>query len=467
MNKFKLFLGFFSILIFINLSNASLFVNNFNYNISNGNLNYKLTVANSEDKVISDVLFKFTLVNTNSKNIVLKEDSFIDSYYNYEAKIYNKKINISNIPNGKYTLNFIMYQKTGAPINGFKKDINLTLNNFTFNYINNISTLIDNGPYLINENKNGDLIGSSHGMLGENLKGKENIFVGVLFKKNLSNGIKNNLKLKVKLFYSYSQFDKPTYSTQGNLTYFNNLGKLKLNYSKPGSYNVKVSFLYKNQFLFSKIIRLVIYGKSGGIVDVLNSQDIYKKGDIFNLNGILIGPADGASQIENPHIKMSLIQNNKQLYSNDKKLENLGFQPLNFNFKINNLSFDLNNYQVKLDLYDTNLLLDEVILNYTKLSPKYLYKNGLVYKNDPNMCLDDGICTKNEKNIGNCLDCHLKELNLNKNTKENNINKSKIKLDSNDYSDVNYFYLVLISFLILLIIIIPILIYNKIKGGLN
>ncbi len=458
------------LLLLLNFSyfvNASLFINNFNYNFDNNIFNYNLTIANSENSVQSNIKFKFSLVNKNS-NAIMLEKSFYDSYYNYEAKIYSNNFDFSNIPSGEYILNFVMYEKSGAPINGFKKNINFT--NFNKELNSNLKLIlnsIENGPYLLNLDSNDNKIEESHGMLGKNLNGSKNIFIAINFNQKINEDIKKNLKLNVELYPSYSQGDESVYEVKNKLNFEeinSSIGLLKLNYSKSGTYNVKVNFYYKENFLYSKIIRMVISGKSGGIMNILNEKDVYNKGDTFKLTGILIGPADGATKLENPNLKLKIIQDKKIIEEEIQNIENLGFQPVNFQFLIPSLKEDLTNYKVILELYDNKELLDSVKLNYSKLTPKYLYKNGLVYINNPNMCLDDGICSDNEKNLGNCLDCNLDKIKPfeDKVNKVEKINNFKFNEDSLN-NDSNYLFLINIILVLLIMIGIGVYIYRRKK----
>lgn len=437
----KYLLWFFCICILFNSCFASLFFSGVEFDEITDlnkfdNFNFNTTIVNSESSVFADVIFKYSIASTSSYEVYFKDSQKISMAPN-EVKFFKESIDIKNIKNGQYWFNVLIYEQSGAPIAGMKYLIEFE-GETNENMIN-----ILKGPYLIGLDSNGNQVQKSFGSLGNNMpQNSSKYLVLELENKNLE-----DIDILVELFNTYS-IENKVYEIE-NKAKFNQSEiekKILIDYNIPGTYVVRSSFFKDNMFLFSKDIRLVIAGISGSIVNVENEKDVYSIGENIKLSGVLIGPADGVTKLENVDLELLIYQDNNLVLNKNKQIDSLGFQSLNFVFN-EKLNQNLEKYKVIINLKKDEQILDNIELNYEKLEAEFEYKDGVIFEKDFVGCFDDNICSKEEREIGDCYDCYLED-----NKKDEVILENSSNINLNDgYQNKNL--IIIIVWIIVLIII--------------
>lgn len=399
----KLIFQFLIFLSLLNLGFSAVFISGLDYptntNIDSEDFYFNTTLANSETKVFSNLRLKYDIVDSSNFGVVYENyEDF--SFAENEVKFVNKQFELEGIPSGDYWFNIILTEKSGAPIAGFKKEITIT------STTNKPKLNFKTAPHILALDETGSTVKTSFGSLGNNLPINSHKFVEF----TLSNAQDLNLNTKLEIFHSYSLENK-LYEKKQDLKLISTQSTYQLpyEYTIPGTYIVKTSFYQENIKLFSKELRMVIQGESASIVSVLNSQDIYETGEVLKLTGILIGPADGASILNDLNLKLEIFENEQLKLTQNQQVNNLGFEPFNFKFT-EKLETSLTEYKVKITLTNKELnILDEIELDYEKLTPEYSLTDGTIHRTDFQGCFNDDVCTESEKTIGNCYDCFAKK----------------------------------------------------------
>ena len=459
-NNLKLIPLFFVLFTLINIGYSAVFISGIDYteslDINSNTFNFNVTLANSESKVFSNLILKYSFVNLENLGLV-HEGSEKYSFNNNEVKMISKQIELENIPSGEYSFNLILTEATGAPIAGMKYDIDLINNNDILNLpqLSFVKT-----PHMLALNELGEIVQQSYGSLGNNIPKSADKFVEF----TLENPRDLELNTKIELFHSYSIEDKLIDFTQELIiSKSQDTYKLDLDYTIPGTYIVKTTFYSQQNKLFSKELRMVIAGESASIVSVVNSKDTYNQNENLEISGTLVGPADGASTLNNLDLKLQVSQNNKIILQDSQKINNLAFEPIDFDFtKLTNS--DLTKYKVKITLTNSdNNILDEIELDYEKLESEFLYKEGTIYKSDFQGCFNNDVCEDFEKTLGNCYDCNAakqdsikQEKQRYENSIKNDNNNNNVNSTDFDNSQHRSFIFILSTILVTLLLVLAI-----------
>ncbi len=188
-----------------------------------------------------------------------------------------------------------------------------------------------------------------------------------------------------------------------------------LKIGRSGTYDIVVVLKDANTLerVGMQRVRIVVRGVSGRIVDVINSKDVYEKGEDIVLQIYLVGAADGYSEVRDVKLVVSIMKDGNTLKS--KTLEIKELPPESYVTEVRMKAPEkLDKYTLKVDLYDANNnLLDSKIVEYHKLEPeKIIYPDGRI-RDLSVPCFTDGVCEESEIGYG-CLDC----LTLKAQTKE-------------------------------------------------
>lgn len=367
----------------------------------------KSLIVNNDEEIREDLILEYELVRDIDKAIIYS-DSEIFALGRMQARDFEKNINLNmDLDSGKYYLNINIKSPTQYPLAGFVHSIDI-------DSLNKNSLYLMKGPYFrfpISDNGTVIFI-ESHGTTGSNID------MGIDFELifNLISNLEDNSNLValIDVYPSYSDIIQESFEykladiergVERKFTF-------PMNSEKPGTYNVVLSIYSGDEVLVSKDVRMVISGISGSIVRVSNLKDVYYPGDQVVIDADLVGPADGASILNDAVLELSIKQYGNDLYYFSNPISSLDTDVINSKFSFVTNDF-LDEYLVRIVLSDGyEKIYDEVELSYEELFvDKVISEDGRIY--DPTIvgCFDDNVCTDVEYSIGDCLDCYLKNEN--------------------------------------------------------
>jgi hypothetical protein len=184
----------------------------------------------------------------------------------------------------------------------------------------------------------------------------------------------------------------------------NQTSTINFSIDKPGTYSVITAIYSKDKLLCQKEIRAVISGEDGSLLDIKNSKGTYREGEPIKVEVSFVGPAD-KSLVEGAYVQLKL----KSLGREIKNLQNspitLSSQPGQTQFKFN-APEELRYYDLEISLGKGSEVFDSVAQSYHPIEPNLTVANdGRIIPSNVSGCFDDGACTENESELGDCLDC--------------------------------------------------------------
>lgn len=244
----------------------------------------------------------------------------------------------------------------------------------------------------------------SYGTQGENVMPGD---FGIKFK--LNNGQSSSLspKARVSITPTYGE-GEPIKSFERDLASVDAVSsqeyRLNTSVRTPGTYIVVVEIVDSSGNVVGESeVRLVIAGEGGSITDVNNAKDVYKYGEDLNVDISVVGPADGATSVQDAYLKMEILKNGEVVQSNEKNLEKLPFNPETYSFSTS-AGEKLDEYTLRVELGKDDTVYDTFEAEYEELeAERKLTSTGEI--KEEGECFDNNVCTREEYKIGNCFDC--------------------------------------------------------------
>lgn len=312
----------------------------------------------------------------------------------------------ADTPQGNYSLLLQAYTPAGIPMTFLSED--LTIQNP--DSVTSVS-FGDQGVYIVSPTiVVGDNIASRYSLPSFGSQG-ENVLPDTSF--NITFSLTNDGSQTVDPVASARIV--PTYATDGEPVrdIEQDLGRLgpgesdeytiTTSVEEAGTYVIEVDVRDGQTSLGENEVRLVISGDGGNIIDMQNAQDTYDQGDRMTVDTEVVGPADGSTVVEDAYLRLEVRKDGQTVTQEEKTIEELPFNPEQASF---NLTADeeLDEYTLRLVLGKGETVFDTYEAQYQPIEvERKLTSSGQV--DAAGQCLDDGVCTQEEYEIGGCYDC--------------------------------------------------------------
>lgn len=378
-------------------------------------INISTNLANTAEEPRTDIEVELSIVRDTDKSVVHKEVLRKDvDLAGRELRLIEEDVDIpESVPEGSYSLTVMARDASGIAKAYLSEDLQI-------NNERKISSaaLGNQGVFLLAERVvNGDGYTRTYDLPSYGTQG-ENVLPGSDFtvKFNLENTGTNPISPDADIQIT------PTYSNEEPLkTSTEDLGTLAsqetkeysfdYNVNNPGTYVVSADIEDSETELVSGQVRLVIAGAGGSITDVANSQDTYRQGETVESNVTIVGPADGTTTVLDAEVAMEVIKGGQTIMKDSKSLDTLPLNPKDYTLSAETPE-DLDQYTLKITLGKDDQVYDTYTAEYQELDPeRTLTTTGEV--KEKGLCFDDGECTKEEQQIGNCYDCRNVDQELN------------------------------------------------------
>ena len=419
------------------------------------------SIVNYENYIRAELIINYKLINKEDGSEIIDENTIL-SLGAYEVKDMSKELKIPNtIPTGEYQIKILINGPNNIPLTGFNHDIHID-NKDTIKPL-----LVTKGPYLkiplVLDSGTGTYI-ESYGTTGSNVLQGSTYYLNFNLKNENSNY--NDLKTIINIIPTLGDTSLETIEYKLNpytsATQIDNY-EIEMDFDKPGTYRITLSFYNGNSFLFQKEVRLVVTGEGGSILRVKNKQDTYNIGDTISIDADLIGPADGATKLKDIYLKLILSENNKILKEITKNIPTLEFTTMRETINFTS-EWNLEKYRIQLILGKDDTIYDETTINYEPIIvEKMISPEGMIYSPNAGGCFDNNICTSEERQIGNCYDCYLEDNP--RPPSDTDTNNDKITQETN--ADDNYSNGIKIIVIFIVIITISIYTIYKFWGNKN
>ncbi|MFW6286264.1 MAG: hypothetical protein ACOC16_04045 [Nanoarchaeota archaeon] len=412
-------------------------------------LDVEFNVVNREELVKAQVLVVYELRRISDMSLFFKSEEKLD-FAPFEVKKLKKEFSFDDIPGDEYFFTISLRSGSGAPLSFISHDISIEndLESVYFSTLPFLKIYYDH----VDGRKTSEL---SYTNTGRPIVPGD-IFE-VHFSLNNQQDVSKDLRSEIFMKNSYLGGELEKVYEENISINANERKDFSIEYSheKAGTYDLFVVIYDEdNKVVGNKEVRVVIIGDGGSLIDVFNHKDVYDVGELGKIDVSLVGPADAMSIVRDVELKMEIFKEDNLIYEDSKEIDELPFNPETYNFVFEN-DVILDYYKVKVTLRKGDKIYDEVELNYEPLNPDLVISaDGRVF--DPNVvaCFDDGICTDEEKDIGNCLDC----FGINDSVEVEEEQNVSEKVEPIEQGVVENENLIMRSFMILILILVPILI---------
>jgi hypothetical protein len=307
---------------------------------------------------------------------------------------------------GTYMVVYSLYSASGIPVASISREISVS-SPFT---ISKAAVFGPSGVYLkvpytyqLSENISRKIIKTIHGTVGETIPLSSPIEIEYLLSNKGSLPLTLEAEVAVISTYTQEVIQTSNYNLGVLLSGESKTYSHNLNPDAPGTYRVVVSIYSNKEFLCRKEVRAVLSGEGGKILGLDKDKDFYSKGERVRLVFNLVGPAD-KSAVEGAMLEISVFSEGASgQYS--KEGISLGVNPSEEKIEFS-APFDLKNYEILAELKKGGTVFDSVSYKYSLLEPvAILSDDGRIQDLSVAGCFDDGICTEEERALGDCLDC--------------------------------------------------------------
>jgi len=312
----------------------------------------------------------------------------------------------SDIPQGNYTILLQAYTPAGIPMTFLSEDITIeNPESVTSVSFGNQGVYIVSPTIVVGDNIASRYSLPSFGSQGENVLPDTSFNITFSLTNDGSEPI--DPAASARIVPTYTTDDEPIKSLEEDL------GDLSPGESREyemttsvetaGTYVIEVEVRDGQTSLGENEVRLVISGGGGSIIDMQNAQDTYEQGEQVRVDAQIVGPADGSTVVEDAYLRMEVLKDGQTIDQEEQTIDELPFNPRQTSF---NLTADeeLDEYTMRLVLGKGDTVFDTYEAQYQPIEvERQLTSSGQV--DVSGQCLDDGVCTREEYEIGGCYDC--------------------------------------------------------------
>lgn len=372
-------------------------------------LSYRSNLVNLADGPNTDLTVNGLLVRKSDRNLVFETEvaSDIDLASRELHTVEGSHEIPDSVPAGDYEWVLQVETPTGVPVAHMTESVSVS----NPNDVASVS-FTEGGVYLmIDRVQVGDGIvrefsQPTYGSSGETaIPGRP---FDVMFELTNDGDVDMGLTADIEVVSTYDAAAEPVLTTSKDLGTLASGDTQEYNLSasvdEPGTYRVITEVTDQDGTVRAEgEVRLVIGGNGGSIVNVVNEHDTYGSGDTIGVNVSYVGPADGATIVEDATLTARILQDEEEVVTDSYQIDQLPFNVEQHQFTMEAPS-ELDQYTLEITLGKDGTTYDTFTAEYQALDPdRVLTADGNVRVQGE--CVDDGTCTRAEYEKGDCFDC--------------------------------------------------------------
>ncbi len=375
-------------------------------NYSSGeNISIITTLINSENYVHTNLTLVFKLVRDVDGSVVSSKSVSLD-LDKKEVKKITESLEISQkILSGSYSVFIGAYSASDSLTAVIHEEVNIKTK------VEEGVILDKKGVYLeipiereITEGITHTITTHSYGESGETIPQNNSFFIRFNLKNIGEMPLNTEAKIKIVPTYEKNKITKLIKKSLGLIEVNKTKSySIETKLEKPGTYKAILEIYADNEKILEREVRIVIGGEGGSILALRNLKDIYKRGEKVKVDVSLVGPAD-KSKVKNCYLKLKIIKE-KAIKVVNKKITELSSTPTTTSFEFK-APENLDYYDLLVTLGKGDKIFDTARASYRDLEPEFVFtEDGRIRNIKVKGCFDDGNCTEDELEIGDCLDC--------------------------------------------------------------